>query len=485
MKFLSGIGAMFALAVVALATTLTSCEKEDFNVSFEPINAQAEIRPVVLYVDANSTTNVTGDANITYDPEGPIFTGSPSLSAKVITVTATYKGIKGEAKVNVPALQAGQYLTLSTTIILQAAAPGPEEPVNAKAEVNPTVLYIADGVTTDVTDKAELVFEPANDGKFEGEPELAATTSKITATYAGESATITVDVPSLLAGQVATMSPTIVLQKKSEVINAKAEIRPIVLYLTNNVVLDVTALSDCEIEYDPASVFEGTPSLEGTTSKVTATYKGISSTVSVNVPALAAGQYVTLTPTLLLVAEEEEEPGGEDDPSFMIVPVTKVTTTSTTSEDAETNVTDFWWNIDATYVIKEGTEICDYDITGLSDDEQSFIEDFVSTLSKTYKETKTVVQVPLYSHSMTKASVTYTIVTTDYEFYRMTTTATRASQYEKIATVTTKGYSTSVLTVETNLQIPGHDAPSHYGHGYDHSHGHGSGNAGGGIVIPD
>ena len=140
----------------------------------------------------------------------------------------------------------------------------------------------------------------------------------VTATYAGESATITVDVPSLLAGQVATMSPTIVLQKKSEVINAKAEIRPIVLYLTNNVVLDVTALSDCEIEYDPASVFEGTPSLEGTTSKVTATYKGISSTVSVNVPALAAGQYVTLTPTLLLVAEEEEEePGGEDDPSFI------------------------------------------------------------------------------------------------------------------------------------------------------------------------
>ena len=35
MKFLNGIGAMFALAVVALATTLTSCEKEDFNIQLQ------------------------------------------------------------------------------------------------------------------------------------------------------------------------------------------------------------------------------------------------------------------------------------------------------------------------------------------------------------------------------------------------------------------------------------------------------------------
>ena len=32
-KFLNGISAVFALAVVALATTLTSCEKEEFNVN--------------------------------------------------------------------------------------------------------------------------------------------------------------------------------------------------------------------------------------------------------------------------------------------------------------------------------------------------------------------------------------------------------------------------------------------------------------------
>lgn len=40
-KFLNGINAVFALAVVALATAFTSCEKEEFNVNIEPINAQA------------------------------------------------------------------------------------------------------------------------------------------------------------------------------------------------------------------------------------------------------------------------------------------------------------------------------------------------------------------------------------------------------------------------------------------------------------
>ena len=35
-KFLNGISAVFALAVVALATTLTSCEKEEFNVNVTP-----------------------------------------------------------------------------------------------------------------------------------------------------------------------------------------------------------------------------------------------------------------------------------------------------------------------------------------------------------------------------------------------------------------------------------------------------------------
>lgn len=127
MKFLNGIGAMFALAVVALATTLTSCEKEDFNINVEPINAQATISPTVLYVDGTTTTNVTDLAAITYS-DGPVFVGNPKIEAKTVTVTAKYNNIESSNTVNIPALQAGQFLTLTTTIVLQAE-PEPGEPV--------------------------------------------------------------------------------------------------------------------------------------------------------------------------------------------------------------------------------------------------------------------------------------------------------------------------------------------------------------------
>lgn len=469
MKFLNGIGAMFALAVVALATTLTSCEKEDFNVNVEPINAQATINTTVLYVDETSTTNVTNDPTtvITYS-EGPTFTGNPGLSAKEVTVTASYNGITNTAKVSVPALQAGQYLTLSTTIILQKDAPAP---VNAKAEIKPVVLYVADGVTTDVTDKAEIVFDPANDGVFEGDPELAATLSKITATYEGVSATISVEVPALTAGQSATMSPTIILQK--QVGNARVEVKPVVLYMTKVAVIDVTA--SAEIVFDPANngIFEGTPAMEATTSKVTATYDDIEGSVTVNVPALAAGQYTTLTPTILLV--EPSEP-------IVSIELEKGTTTKT-EEKIENldNESDFWWYETVTYTQKSGSKIVDKNIITTDFDEISKIGGFISTLEQTYNEEQvTNNEVPVYSHSRTIVTVDYVIVKTDYTFSRVS-----GSEKEVIATVSTEEYST-LFEITPSQQIPGHGhAPAGHGHGYDHGHGHGTGNAGGGIVIPD
>lgn len=469
MKFLNGIGAMFALAVVALATTLTSCEKEDFNVNVEPINAQATINTTVLYVDETSTTNVTNDPTtvITYS-EGPTFTGNPGLSAKEVTVTASYNGITNTAKVSVPALQAGQYLTLSTTIILQKDAPAP---VNAKAEIKPVVLYVADGVTTDVTDKAEIVFDPANDGVFEGDPELAATLSKITATYEGVSATISVEVPALTAGQSATMSPTIILQK--QVGNARVEVKPVVLYMTKVAVIDVTA--SAEIVFDPANngIFEGTPAIEATTSKITATYDDIEGSVTVNVPALAAGQYTTLTPTILLV--EPSEP-------IVSIELEKGTTTKT-EEKIENldNESDFWWYETVTYTQKSGSKIVDKNIITTDFDEISKIAGFISTLEQTYNEEQvTNNEVPVYSHSRTIVTVDYVIVKTDYTFSRVS-----GSEKEVIATVSTEEYST-LFEITPSQQIPGHGhAPAGHGHGYDHGHGHGTGNAGGGIVIPD
>ena len=117
-KFLNGINAVFALAVVALATTFTSCEKEEFNVNIEPINAQATISPIVLAVENGVTTDVTTAATVTISPSAT-FTGNPTLAATKATVTASYKDMSVEVKVDVPELQAGQFASLTPTIILQ------------------------------------------------------------------------------------------------------------------------------------------------------------------------------------------------------------------------------------------------------------------------------------------------------------------------------------------------------------------------------
>ena len=79
-KFLNGISAVFALAVVALATTFTSCEKEEFNVNIVPINVLASISPIVLAVENGVSTDVSSVATVTISPSAT-FTGNPTLAA--------------------------------------------------------------------------------------------------------------------------------------------------------------------------------------------------------------------------------------------------------------------------------------------------------------------------------------------------------------------------------------------------------------------
>ena len=481
MKFLNGIGAMLALAGVAIATTFTSCEKEDFNVNADPINAQATIETTVLYVDENSTTNVTDLADIQYSA-GPTFTGNPTLSAQTVTVTATYQGLTNTATVNVPALGAGQFLSMSTTIILQEAAPAP---VNAKAEVKPVVFLSADGVLTDVTDEATITFDPANDGVFEGDPVLEATTSTITATYGELSNTIIVDIPRLIAGQYATLTPTIILTQMPEEANAIAEIKPIVLHMTASAVVVVT--ENAEITYDPANVLEGDPNLAATSVTVTASYEGLTNTVTVEVPALEAGQYTTLTPTITLMDAME----------IPVVTIEReansVVTEESTDKFVEDNVSDYWYYTSVKFTEKLGEQVVASDIDTQDMNELAVINDFVEKLN-TYKETEKVVEeVPVYSHSRTEAYVVYTVVETTYSIYRVTTMVplTKVSEgadKELIATVNTRNYTATKLVTRTDLQIPGHGhGPMGHGHGFDHGHGHGhgNGNSGGGIIIAD
>lgn len=118
-KFLKGMSAAFALALVALATTFTSCEKENFNVDVTLSNATASISPVVLYVDATgNVTDVTSSATISPSVSSMTYTGSPALAAQTVEVTATYNGISATITVSIPALSAGQNVYLTPTILL-------------------------------------------------------------------------------------------------------------------------------------------------------------------------------------------------------------------------------------------------------------------------------------------------------------------------------------------------------------------------------
>lgn len=131
MKFLNGIGAMFALAVVALATTFTSCQKEEFNVDIKPADAQANVSPIVLFVDLDgTTTDVTTQATFSPELSSMVYRGTPDLAGKTETLTVAYEytdvltsqqvTVSSTVNIVIPALKAGQFATITPTIILQA-----------------------------------------------------------------------------------------------------------------------------------------------------------------------------------------------------------------------------------------------------------------------------------------------------------------------------------------------------------------------------
>lgn len=111
-KFLSGLGAKLALAIVALTTTMfTSCEKENIEIEVTPVNAKAYIEATVY--DATTGQDVTALAKIT---GAETLEGNPTLNSQTVTVTATYNGMTDSKTVNVPALKASE--SWSTTVAL-------------------------------------------------------------------------------------------------------------------------------------------------------------------------------------------------------------------------------------------------------------------------------------------------------------------------------------------------------------------------------
>ncbi len=102
-KFVSGLSARLALAVVALTAMFASCSNENIEIEVKPVPAKAVIYPVVIVDGADVTTQAT----ITYS-EGNGTYEAASIPAKAITVTASFDGLSDSKVVNIPALKAGQ-----------------------------------------------------------------------------------------------------------------------------------------------------------------------------------------------------------------------------------------------------------------------------------------------------------------------------------------------------------------------------------------
>ena len=115
-KFFNGISATFALAAVALATTFTSCEKEDFNVNFEPNPAKITFTPTVI----DAATNVDVTAKADFGGTTDAITGSKNIAAGDRVIKAVVNGVEGTVKVTYDALNAGQTVNYSPVILLDS-----------------------------------------------------------------------------------------------------------------------------------------------------------------------------------------------------------------------------------------------------------------------------------------------------------------------------------------------------------------------------
>ena len=237
--------------------------------------------------------------------------------------------------------------------------------------------------------------------------------------------------------------------------NAQAVISPIVLAIEDGVTTDVTG----QATIAPAELtFTGNPTLAAKSVDVTASYNGLSATVTVKV----------LTPTIILQEEDAE--------TKIVAESTKLEPVTDPKVKTWDNYELYWFDIPSfPYVVKEGAKVGAKKINTTDLIERAAIESFFNTLENTYEETTVTTpenKYKVYANSRTTASITYTVVTTEYKVVKKAVTK---AETEPLASIEVDDYTTSTLFVLENQDIPGH------GHSHGHGLGHGEGNAGGGV----
>lgn len=251
----------FGSAIMAafFAFSLASCEKEDFKTDVDidgdeiiiPGNepetkgdAVISLQPVVWAVIDGNIDNVTSEATITYNGKAKLeytVNSDQGTSAMTVEIVATYdakvgdetKTLTATANIEIPALSAGQVYVLSPTLIMRAQSeavetPTPEgyKPGDAVISIQPEVLSLINGELKNVTGDASVTFNGAKKFTYtvnedKGTSEM---TVKIDASYTttidGEvmtlTATTTITIPALSAGQVAIFMPQLIVSYNSE-----------------------------------------------------------------------------------------------------------------------------------------------------------------------------------------------------------------------------------------------------------------------------
>ncbi|MEI3469940.1 MAG: DUF3869 domain-containing protein [Bacteroides intestinalis] len=147
-KFLNGIGSMFAFAVVALVGSLlfTSCEKEDLNATFTTEPAKATINVNVVEFPSGAAVSgvtISADKGEVSGMVVPLKAGADgSIPAQDVAISATapagYEAIQS-VTVHVNAVKAGGVATYNATLVAVKTVP-PEEPDQIVIESDGGVL---------------------------------------------------------------------------------------------------------------------------------------------------------------------------------------------------------------------------------------------------------------------------------------------------------------------------------------------------------
>lgn len=210
--FFNGLSAKIALAVMALTSTLfTSCEKEDFNATFEADAAKAVITVSAYDAENGAELNPTKITTSAGSVEGNkiTITGDKDIAKQTVTVTIEYNDLTGSGKVEIPALKAGSVGNYSITFVVgekEIYVPVDPEYEAAKAVITAKTQFEEGAEEVDVTYSFESTVEggtaEGNVFTIVGAKNIPAQTVTVTAHVGEKDLVEVVDIPALKEGTV-------------------------------------------------------------------------------------------------------------------------------------------------------------------------------------------------------------------------------------------------------------------------------------------